>query len=82
MENLSTIDEDSQNLNKFNYTTEFDDQKKIDLKNYFFFYQESKGDIYLLHPMNYQILLKEYELEDHLPTHITVNFNKIFLELI
>jgi len=77
IENLSTVDEDSQNLNKPN-PNEFGTANIIDLKNYFFFYQESKGDIYLLHPINYQILLKEYEMEDHLPTNITVNINNLF----
>jgi len=72
IENLSTVDEDSQNLNRNNYSSEFGSNVNIDLKNYFFFYQESKGDIYLLHPINYQILLKEYEIEDHLPTNISV----------
>lgn len=73
LENLSTVDEDSsQNKDKNYFNQDFDRQVSIDLKNYFFFYQESNADIYILHPINYQILLAEYELEDHLPSQITV----------
>ncbi|MCQ2818855.1 MAG: RING-HC finger protein [archaeon] len=47
------------------------ENEEIDYKKYFFFYQEKFGDIYFLHPLNYQMLLTEYGLECNLPTQIS-----------
>jgi hypothetical protein len=64
-ENRSTIDDE----------LKLQDEK-IDLKSFLYFYQENNGDIYYLHPIDYTILLAEYENEEHLPTEINVTLNK------
>jgi len=46
-------------------------QTKSDEKNYIYFFQEKNGDIYFLHPINYSVLLAEYEDEESIPTEIT-----------
>lgn len=57
-ENQSTIDEElTKNANV----------EALDLKNFVYFYQEQFGDIYYLHPINYQILLAEFQNEESLP---------------
>lgn len=43
---------------------------ELNLNKFFFFYQESYGDIYFLHPLIYSILLEEYKSEGDLPTEI------------
>ena len=47
---------------------------KIDYKSFLYLYQEQCGDIYFLHPINYNILLAEYGSEEMLPTDVTVVF--------
>jgi hypothetical protein len=61
-ENQSTIDDD----------LKLQEDSKIDMKSFLYFYQENNGDIYYLHPINYTILLAEYEGEEQLPTEINV----------
>lgn len=66
----------SENTN--NYSTIEDDLIKnensnLNLKDFIYFFQEEYGDIFYLHPINYDILLAEYTDEQHLPTEITVN---------
>lgn len=47
------------------------------IKKFKFFYQENNGDIYYLHPINYNMLINEYSSLENLPTIITVNLNNI-----
>jgi hypothetical protein len=72
-ENTSTNDYDSLKTNTININE--NQENEIDLKNFIFFYQENKGDIYFLHPINHSILMKEYEYEDDFPTQISVKFS-------
>lgn len=44
---------------------------KSEEKNYSYFFQEKNGDIYFLHPINYNVLLSEYDDEESIPTEIT-----------
>ena len=44
----------------------------LNLRDFLYFFQEHYGDIFFLHPINYDILLAEYTDEQHLPTEITV----------
>ena len=82
LENLSIIEDGNfQRDNLINSEIEFL-KKNLDLKNYLFFYQEQTGDIYLLHPVNFQMLLKEYKIEGNLPTKITVSNLYILLKKI
>jgi hypothetical protein len=67
IDNRSTVDEEGY----------IEDDIKIDYKSFIYFYQEHYGDIYFLHPINYNILLTEYESEDQLPTDISVKFYNI-----
>jgi hypothetical protein len=77
-ENTSTNDYDSLKTNFINLNE--NQENEIDLKNFLFFYQENKGDIYFLHPLNHSILMKEYECEDDLPTQICVRNLKILIK--
>jgi hypothetical protein len=61
-ENYSTIDDDNAK----------NDKSELNLSNFLYFYQEGFGDIYYLHPIDYQILLFEYRNEEHLPTELSV----------
>jgi hypothetical protein len=63
--NFSTIEDDLLKNNK----------SDLNLKDFLYFFQEHFGDVYFLHPINYDILLAEYSNEQHLPTEITVQFN-------
>jgi hypothetical protein len=65
-ENYSTIDDD---LTK-------NEKSDLNLTKFLYFYQEGYGDIYYLHPIDYQILLYEYRTEEHLPTELSVKIYK------
>ncbi len=45
-----------------------------DYSKFLCFYQEQNGDIYYLHPIDYMILMHEYNNEEELPTEINVSF--------
>jgi hypothetical protein len=65
-ENRSTVDEEPKLL---------DDEAKLDYKSFTYFYQENLGDSYYLHPIDYNILMAEYEGEEYLPTEISVSIS-------
>ena len=50
---------------------------KSEEKNYSYFFQEKNGNIYYLHPINYNVLISEYEDEESIPTEITAKILEI-----
>jgi hypothetical protein len=67
--------QNSENINNFStLEDEFskNDKNDLNLKDFVYFFQEQFGDIFFLHPINYDILLAEYTNEQHLPTEISV----------
>lgn len=56
------------------------EDKKFQLYGDYLF-QESGGENYYLHPINYDILLQEFGSADHFPTELTVTFSTFFIVL-
>lgn len=57
--------------NDYNTSSSFE-KNQLELKSFNFFYQEQFGDVFYLHPLNYDILLHEYKTEEELPIDLSV----------
>ena len=72
---ISSIKQKIEGINlNINITQPISNTKEIDFNKFKYFFQESQGDIYFLHPINYLLLITEYKLAQYLPTEITVTF--------